>query len=103
MKKVIKLKARIAEKEVKQIFIDTDFIRLDAALKLCGRGGLGRYRKNDNSGRVEVVSQRRGLRSKRGKKLHGGDEFSFDGKYYEVVKNDVWQELSVADYRNIEK
>lgn len=27
MKKVIKLKARIAEKEVKQIFIDTDFIR----------------------------------------------------------------------------
>ena len=35
MKKVIKLKARIAEKEVKQIFIDTDFIRLDAALKLC--------------------------------------------------------------------
>lgn len=24
----------------------------------------------------------------RGKKLHGGDEFSFDGKYYEVVKND---------------
>lgn len=34
MKKVIKLKAKIAEKEVKQIFIDTDFIRLDAALKL---------------------------------------------------------------------
>ena len=22
----------------------------------------------------------------RGKKLHGGDEFGFDGKYYEVVK-----------------
>ena len=41
MKKVIKLKARIAEKEVKQIFIDTDFIRLDAALKLCDAVGSG--------------------------------------------------------------
>ena len=45
MKKVIKLKAKIAEKEVKQIFIDTDFIRLDAALKLCdavGSGGIAK-------------------------------------------------------------
>ena len=45
MKKVIKLKARVAEKEVKQIFIDTDFIRLDAALKLCdavGSGGIAK-------------------------------------------------------------
>lgn len=45
MKKVIKLKAKIAEKEVKQIFIDTDFIRLDAALKLfdaVGSGGIAK-------------------------------------------------------------
>ena len=47
MKKVIKLKARIAEREVKQIFIDTDFIRLDAALKLCdavGSGGIAKMK-----------------------------------------------------------
>ena len=78
MKKVIKLKARIAEKEVKQIFIDTDFIRLDAALKLCdavGSGGIAKMIIQDG----EVCVQR-------GKKLHGGDEFCFDGKYYEVVK-----------------
>ena len=78
MKKVIKLKARIAEKEVKQIFIDTDFIRLDAALKLCdavGSGGIAKMIIQDG----EVCVQR-------GKKLHGGDEFGFDGKYYEVVK-----------------
>ena len=47
MKKVIKLKARIAEKEVKQIFIDTDFIRLDAALKLCDAVGSGVLSKMD--------------------------------------------------------
>lgn len=78
MKKVIKLKAKIAEKEVKQIFIDTDFIRLDAALKLCdavGSGGIAKMIIQDG----EVCVQR-------GKKLHGGDEFGFDGKYYEVVK-----------------
>ena len=84
MKKVIKLKARIAEKEVKQIFIDTDFISLDAALKLCdavGSGGIAKMIIQD--GEVRVNSE---VRVQRGKKLHGGDEFSFDGKYYEVVK-----------------
>lgn len=63
MKKVIKLKARIAEKEVKQIFIDTDFIRLDAALKLCdavGSGGIAKMIIQDGEVRVngEVCVQR---------------------------------------------
>ena len=78
MKKVIKLKARIAEKEVKQIFIDTDFIRLDAALKLCDAVGSG--------GIAKMIIQDGEVRVNGGKKLHGGDEFCFDGKYYEVVK-----------------
>ena len=59
MKKVIKLKARIAEKEVKQIFIDTDFIRLDAALKLCdavGSGGIARSESTARSAFREAKS-----------------------------------------------
>lgn len=63
MKKVIKLKAKIAEKEVKQIFIDTDFIRLDAALKLfdaVGSGGIAKMIIQDGEVRVngEVCVQR---------------------------------------------
>ena len=84
MKKVIKIKAKVAEKKVKQIFIDTDFIRLDAALKLCdavGSGGSAKMIIQDGEVRVngEVCVQR-------GKKLRDGDEFSFDGKYYEVIR-----------------
>ena len=39
----IKIKAKIKEKPVKEIFIDTDFIRLDSALKLADavRTGFG--------------------------------------------------------------
>ena len=83
MKKVIKLKAKIAEKEVKQIFIDTDFIRLDAALKLWDAGGSGIAKMIIQDGEVRVNGE---VCVQRGKKLHGGDEFGFDGKYYEVVK-----------------
>ena len=84
MKNVIKIKAKVAEKKVKQIFIDTDFIRLDAALKLCdavGSGGIAKMIIQDGEVRVngEVCVQR-------GKKLRDGDEFSFDGKYYEKKK-----------------
>ena len=46
-----------------------------------GSGGIAKMIIQDGEVRVngEVCVQR-------GKKLHGGDEFSFDGKYYEVVK-----------------
>ena len=69
---------------MQKILIHTEFIKLDALLKyagLCETGGEAKELVQGGAVKVngEVCVQR-------GKKLHGGDEFSFDGKYYEVVK-----------------
>lgn len=82
MKNVIKIKAKVAEKEIKQIFISTDFIRLDAALKLAdaaSSGGIAKMIIQD--GEVSVNDE---VCLLRGKKLRVGDNFTFNGVIYEV-------------------
>lgn len=82
MKKNI-IKARIAEKEKVQLKIDTDFIRLDAALKLANiavTGGQSKIIIGDCQIKIdgEVCTMR-------GKKLRSGDSFEFDRKIYEII------------------
>lgn len=67
----IKIKARIKEKPVKEIFIDTDFIRLDSALKLADAVQSGGHAKVViQDGEVKVNGE---VCTMRGKKLRDGD------------------------------
>ena len=55
MMRPIKISAKVAKKQQKQIFIHTDFIRLDAALKLCDAVQTGGHAKlviTDGEGKV---------------------------------------------------
>ena len=61
--KKIKIQAKVAPKVLKEVYITTEFIRLDAALKL-----------------ASVVS------TQRGKKLRDGDTFSFGNRNFIVKK-----------------
>ena len=82
MKKNI-IKARIAEKEKVQLKIDTDFIRLDAALKLANivvTGGQAKMIIGD--GQIKIDGE---VCTMRGKKLRRGDSFEFDRKIYEII------------------
>ena len=82
MKKNI-IKARIAEKEKVQLKIDTDFIRLDAALKLANivvTGGQAKMIIGD--GQIKIDGE---VCKMRGKKLRSGDSFEFDRKIYEII------------------
>ena len=82
MKKNI-IKARIAEKEKEQLKIDTDFIRLDAALKLANivvTGGQAKMIIGD--GQIKIDGE---VCTMRGKKLRSGDSFEFDRKIYEII------------------
>lgn len=81
--KPIKITAKIAPKQKKQVEITTDFIRLDAALKLANvvsTGGQAKMLIEDEQIRVngEICTQR-------GKKLRSGDVFSFENIEYVVV------------------
>lgn len=67
----IKIKAKIKEKPVKEIFIDTDFIRLDSALKLADAVQSGGHAKIViQGGEVKVNGE---VCTMRGKKLRDGD------------------------------
>ena len=84
MQKKIKVKVKVAEKKLTEVKIVTDDIRLDAALKLSSAvstGGQAKMVIQDNMVKVngEVCTLR-------GKKLFDGDEFSFDGRFYKIVK-----------------
>lgn len=82
MKKNI-IKARIAEKEKIQLKIDTDFIRLDAALKLANivvTGGQAKIIIGE--GQIKIDGE---ICTMRGKKLRSGDSFEFDRKIYEII------------------
>ena len=73
---VKKLKVRIKEKPVTEKKIDTEFIRLDAFLKLCDAvvtGGHAKFVIQD--GEVKV----------NGKKLRPGDTAEFEHKIYKVI------------------
>lgn len=67
----------------KQIKIDTDFIKLDAFLKLCGVVSTGGHAKAVIlDGEVSVNGD---VCLARGKKLRTGDKVRFDGTVFEVV------------------
>lgn len=67
----IKIKAKVKEKPVKEIFIDTDYIRLDAALKLADAVQSGGHAKVIiQDGEVKVNGE---VCTMRGKKLRDGD------------------------------
>lgn len=78
--KPMKIKAKVAPKVKKQVEITTDFIRLDAALKLSNvvsTGGQAKMLIEDEQIKVngEICTQR-------GKKLRSGDRFSFENTEY---------------------
>ena len=78
---VKKLKVRIKEKPVVEKKIDTDFIRLDAFLKLCDAvvtGGHAKFVIQDGEVKGEVCTSR-------GKKLRAGDTAEFEHKIYKVI------------------
>ena len=78
----MKIKVKIRKKENQSVFIHTDFITLDSALKIVGIAGTGGQAKmliKDNEIKVngEVCSIVR-------KKLHNGDCFSFENQNFEI-------------------
>lgn len=84
MQKKIKVKVKIAEKNIREVKITTPDIRLDAALKLASAvstGGQAKMVIQDN-----MVKVNGDVCTLRGKKLFDGDEFSFQNKFYKIVK-----------------
>lgn len=80
MKKIV---AHVKKKEIKQIKIDSDFIRLDSLLKLCNAVMTGGHAKIViQEGEVKVNGE---ICTARGKKIRVGDEVLFDNVIYEVV------------------
>lgn len=79
----MKISARVKSFPTKQVKIDTDFIKLDAFLKLCGAVMTGGHAKSVIiDGEVFVNGE---ICLMRGKKLHKGDKVKFDGTVFEVV------------------
>lgn len=78
-----KISAHIKETPLKQVKIDTDFIKLDAFLKLCGAVMTGGHAKTIIlDGEVFVNGE---ICFARGKKLHSGDKVKFNGTQFEVI------------------
>ncbi len=69
--------------EREKIVIDSEFIRLDAALKLSGAVETGGQAKAVVQQGMVAVNGAPCLM--RGKKLRPGDQFSLDGRGYEVT------------------
>ncbi len=79
----MKIKVKIKQKETEKVSISTDFIRLDAFLKMCDAvqsGGHAKIVIQDSEVKVngEVCTQR-------GKKMRVGDTAEFERKIYEIV------------------
>lgn len=78
-----KISAHVRALPQKQIKIDTDFIKLDAFLKLCGEAQTGGHAKMlILDGEVTVNDETCLIR---GKKLHKGDKIKLNGTVFEVV------------------
>lgn len=78
-----KIKAKVASKEKRQVKIDTEFIRLDSALKLCDLVLSGGHAKAViQDGEVKVNGE---ICLQRGKKLRSGDTFEYGLNIFEVV------------------
>ncbi len=79
----MKIKVRIKEKETKKVSIDTEFIRLDAFLKMCDAVQSGGHAKIViQEGEVKVNGE---VCTQRGKKMRPGDKAEFERKIYEIV------------------
>lgn len=78
----MKIKAKIAEKQHVTKKIDTDFIRLDAFLKLCDAVQTGGHAKFViQGGEVKVNGE---VCTLRGNKLRSGDRAEFERVIYTV-------------------
>lgn len=78
-----KIKVKIKEKETVQKHITTDFIRLDAFLKLCDAVQSGGYAKIViQDGEIKVNGE---ICEQRGKKLRVGDKVEFEHRIYEII------------------
>ncbi|MGN0555751.1 MAG: RNA-binding S4 domain-containing protein [Candidatus Fimenecus sp.] len=81
--KPIKITAKVVPKPKKQVQITTDFIRLDAALKLADAVQTGGHAKIViTEGEIKVNGE---ICTQRGRKLRKGDSFSFENTVYEIV------------------
>ena len=82
----IKIKAHIKEKQKKTVSINTEFIRLDAFLKLCDLVQSGGHAKVViQDGEVKVNGE---VCLQRGKKLRFGDEAEFNNIVCVIGKNE---------------
>ena len=80
----MKIKVKLAQREIKEVAITTENIRLDAALKLSNAistGGQAKMIIQDSL--VKVNGE---ICTSRGKKLTDGDTFEFDKKIYKIVR-----------------
>lgn len=77
-----RIKVRVKEKPIIKKTIDTDFIRLDAFLKLCDAVVTGGHAKFViQNGEVKVNGE---VCTQRGKKMRRGDTAEFENKIYTV-------------------
>ena len=65
-----------------KISINTEYIKLDSAMKLSGAAAMGSDAKHLILDGKVLVNGETELR--RGRKLYPGDNFSFNGKTYEI-------------------
>ncbi len=78
----MKIKARVVEKKQVSKKIDTDFIRLDAFLKMCDAVQTGGHAKIViQEGEVRVNGE---ICTQRGRKLRSGDNAEFERVIYIV-------------------
>ncbi|MCM1544198.1 MAG: RNA-binding S4 domain-containing protein [Ruminococcus sp.] len=80
----MKVVVKVSKKKRVPVVITTDYIRLDAALKLAnvaGTGGQAKALIQD-----ELVKVNGEVCPQRGKKLRDGDNFEFERVIYEVTK-----------------
>ena len=78
----MKIKVKVAEKRQVLKKIDTDFIRLDAFLKMCDAVQTGGHAKIViQEGEVRVNGE---ICTQRGKKLRSGDKAEFENVIYNV-------------------
>lgn len=78
----MKVKVKIKKKENQSVFIHTEYITLDSALKVAGIAGTGGQAKIlIKSDEIKVNGE---ICNVVRKKLYVGDCFSFEGKLFEI-------------------
>ncbi|MDO4833044.1 MAG: RNA-binding S4 domain-containing protein [Clostridia bacterium] len=78
----MKVKVKIKKKENQSVFVHTEYITLDSALKVAGIAGTGGQAKIlIKSDEIKVNGE---ICNVVRKKLYVGDCFSFEGKLFEI-------------------